>query len=79
MPTEALNTVYQPGAACRDYPTGLALRHGGGLDRRRNRRLPHQMAVHTDVAKSPISTINDRVLDGMTEWQNRPLDSGCIR
>lgn len=28
-----------------------------------------------DVPKSTISTITDRVLDGMAEWQNRPLDS----
>lgn len=28
-----------------------------------------------DVAKSTISTITDRVLDGMAEWQCRPLES----
>lgn len=28
----------------------------------------------TDVSKTTISTITDKVLDGMTEWQNRPLD-----
>ena len=27
------------------------------------------------VSKDHISTITDRVLDGMAEWQNRPLDS----
>jgi putative transposase len=27
-----------------------------------------------DVSKQTISTITDKVLDGMTEWQNRPLD-----
>jgi transposase-like protein len=27
------------------------------------------------VSKTTISTITDRVLDGMVEWQNRPLDS----
>jgi hypothetical protein len=26
------------------------------------------------VSKATISTITDRVLDGMVEWQNRPLD-----
>ncbi len=28
----------------------------------------------SDVSKTTISTITDKVLDGMTEWQNRPLD-----
>ena len=28
----------------------------------------------TDVSKTTISTITDKVLDGMHEWQNRPLD-----
>ncbi|MEU4955723.1 IS256 family transposase, partial [Streptomyces lavendulae] len=28
-----------------------------------------------EVSKSTISTITDKVIDGMTEWQNRPLDS----
>jgi len=28
-----------------------------------------------EVSKQTISTITDRVLEGMTEWQNRPLDS----
>ncbi|MDF5759417.1 IS256 family transposase [Spongiactinospora sp. TRM90649] len=27
-----------------------------------------------DVSKQTISTITDKVLEGMTEWQNRPLD-----
>jgi transposase-like protein len=27
-----------------------------------------------DVSKQTISTITDKVLDGMVEWQNRPLD-----
>lgn len=27
------------------------------------------------VSKQTISTITDKVIDGMTEWQNRPLDS----
>jgi transposase-like protein len=27
-----------------------------------------------DVSKQTISTITDKVLDGMAEWQNRPLD-----
>jgi len=27
------------------------------------------------VSKATITAIIDRVLDGMTEWQNRPLDS----
>ncbi|MFI7195758.1 IS256 family transposase, partial [Nocardia nova] len=28
-----------------------------------------------EVSKQTISTITDKVIDGMTEWQNRPLDS----
>ena len=28
----------------------------------------------TDVSKQTISTITDKVMDGMAEWQNRPLD-----
>jgi len=28
----------------------------------------------TEVSKQTISTITDRVLEGMAEWQNRPLD-----
>jgi transposase-like protein len=27
-----------------------------------------------EVSKSTISTITDKVMDGMAEWQNRPLD-----
>jgi transposase-like protein len=27
-----------------------------------------------DVSKTTISTITDKVMDGMAEWQNRPLD-----
>jgi putative transposase len=29
----------------------------------------------TNVSKETISTITDRVLEGMSEWQNRPLDA----
>ncbi|MGC4996693.1 transposase [Streptomyces sp. DT195] len=29
----------------------------------------------TEISKSTISTITDSVMAGMTEWQNRPLDS----
>jgi hypothetical protein len=28
-----------------------------------------------DVSKQTISTITDKVIEGMAEWQNRPLDS----
>ena len=28
----------------------------------------------TDVSKQTISAITDRVLEGLAEWQNRPLD-----
>jgi putative transposase len=28
------------------------------------------------VSKQTISTITDRVIEGMSEWQNRPLDPG---
>jgi putative transposase len=28
-----------------------------------------------DVSRQTISTITDRVMDGMAEWQNRPLDA----
>ncbi|MEV3927497.1 transposase [Actinomadura coerulea] len=28
------------------------------------------------VSKQTISTITDKVMDGMAEWQNRPLDRG---
>jgi transposase-like protein len=28
-----------------------------------------------EVSKQTISTITDRVMDGMGEWQNRPLDA----
>lgn len=28
----------------------------------------------TDVSRQTISTIADKVLEGMAEWQNRPLD-----
>ncbi|WP_345680427.1 transposase, partial [Yinghuangia aomiensis] len=31
-----------------------------------------------DVSRQAISTITDKVLDGMAEWQNRPLDPGRI-
>jgi transposase-like protein len=29
-----------------------------------------------EVSKTTISTITDKVMDGMAEWQNRPLDPG---
>jgi putative transposase len=33
-----------------------------------------------EVSKQTISTITDRVMDGMAQWQSRPLDPGrCIR
>ncbi len=28
----------------------------------------------TSVSKTTISTITDKVMDGMAEWSNRPLD-----
>jgi putative transposase len=28
-----------------------------------------------EVSKDRITTITDRVMDGMGEWQNRPLDT----
>ena len=31
-----------------------------------------------DVSKTTISTITDKVIEGMGEWQNRPLDCGRI-
>ncbi|MBG6185530.1 transposase-like protein [Arthrobacter sp. CAN_A214] len=31
----------------------------------------------SEVSKTTISTITDKVLDGMVEWQNRPLDPVC--
>jgi transposase-like protein len=31
-----------------------------------------------EVSKQTITTITDRVLEGMAEWQNRPLDVGRI-
>ena len=30
------------------------------------------------VSKQTISTITDRVIEGMSEWQDRPLDPGRI-
>ena len=29
-----------------------------------------------EVSKDRITAITDRVMDGMAEWQNRPLDAG---
>ena len=35
----------------------------------------HLVEVYgADVSKTTISTITDKVLEGMSEWQNRPLD-----
>ena len=35
----------------------------------------HLVEVYgTEVSKQTISTITDKVMDGMAEWQNRPLD-----
>jgi transposase-like protein len=31
-----------------------------------------------EVSRQTISTITDKVLEGMAEWQNRPLDAGRI-
>ncbi len=30
----------------------------------------------SEVSKTTISTITDKVLESMAEWQNRPLDRG---
>lgn len=45
------------------------------------KRLTHgEISAHlaevygTEVSKQTISTITDKVMDGMAEWQNRPLD-----
>jgi transposase-like protein len=32
-----------------------------------------------EVSKQTITTITDRVIEGMSEWQNRPLDARCTR
>src|SRR3954463_9323647 len=32
-----------------------------------------------EVSRQTISTITDKVVEGMAEWQNRPLDPGRIR
>ncbi|MEW1695814.1 IS256 family transposase [Streptomyces sp. NPDC091278] len=38
----------------------------------------HLAEVHgAEVSRQTISTITDKVLDGMAEWQNRPLDPVC--
>src|SRR5205823_7845967 len=29
-----------------------------------------------EVSKAHVTAITDRVMDGMAEWQNRPLDAG---
>jgi putative transposase len=34
-------------------------------------------ACGADVSKQTITTITDRVMDGMAEWQGRPLDPVC--
>src|SRR3982074_310229 len=31
-----------------------------------------------EVSKQTISTITDRVMEGMAEWQSRPLDPACV-
>jgi putative transposase len=31
-----------------------------------------------DVSRQTISTITDKVVEGMTDWQNRPLDAGRV-
>jgi transposase-like protein len=39
----------------------------------------HLREVHgAEVSKQTISTITDKVIEGMAEWQNRPLDPGRI-
>jgi len=30
------------------------------------------------VSRQTISTITDKVVEGMAEWQNRPLDPACF-
>ena len=32
-----------------------------------------------EVSRQTISTITDKVVEGMAEWQNRPLDAGRFR
>ena len=34
-----------------------------------------QQVYGVEVSKQTITTITDKVIDGMTEWQNRPLDA----
>ena len=35
----------------------------------------HLVEVYgSEVSRETISNITDRVVEGMTEWQNRPLD-----
>ena len=47
---------------------------GQGIDPRRDLRAPGR-GVRREVSKQTISTITDRVIEGMSEWQNRPLDA----
>jgi putative transposase len=32
-----------------------------------------------DVSKQTITAITDRVMEGLADWQSRPLDPGCMR
>ncbi|MDX2552548.1 transposase, partial [Streptomyces stelliscabiei] len=37
----------------------------------------HRAEVYgAEVSRQTISTITDKVLEGMAEWQSRPLDAG---
>lgn len=40
----------------------------------------HQAEIYgADVSKQTISIITDRMMDGMADWQNRPLEPGSTR
>jgi transposase-like protein len=51
------------------------------VDTTRHWPSAHPAEVYgADVSVQTISTITDRVVEGMAVWQNRPLDPGrCIR
>jgi putative transposase len=54
-------------------PDGVAV--GQGPHPRRDLRPPGR-GVRSGGVQRPDHPITDRVMDGMTEWQNRPLDPG---
>ena len=70
--TRAKMVLTKAGPVQVDVPRDRAGTFEPRIVAKRQRRLAD--VYGSEVSKTTISTITDKVLDGMGEWQNRPLD-----